>query len=341
MIYDNNNGHGFFKCSTKATKGASVCNCNNLFVYQLDAFLDNLMNGGLHAAIKTDYENTIISLITLCEGYLTRLKNPSALDNTELQELGSKLKSKVAGRSKLLDLLSSGEYDFEQEKDFDTRIKDIDLEIKGLKFDISQLETSTSNIVEKLNDLFNCIFSEFKIVEQKKEKYNREEILELLSQVQVYGKTEHALGGKKPDVTLIPILKLTEQAQGLILTGFSEFTYKFRNSLPQDYKSPENFIEKIKHKKVIKQKPSPLHPFDDPSLSEAERYNLLDKTTKSQWPIGETKYLLNNNAFGTSTGDLGFIPDLGFENISIMQQIKDYTMKLYDEFLQVKEQNNH
>ncbi|WP_324823474.1 recombinase family protein [Sinanaerobacter sp. ZZT-01] len=340
FVYDNNNGRGFFKCSTKATKGASVCNCNNLFQYQLDAFLERLMNEDLHGLIITDYENTIISLITLCEGYLNRLKNPSALDNAELQELNLKLQSKLAGRNKLLDLLSSGEYDPEQEKDFDIRIKSVDSEIKALKFGISQLETPTSDMIEKLNELFNCIFSEFKIVENKKEKYTKEEVLNLLSQIQVFGKTENMLGGKTPDVILIPIIQTTEMAQGLILAGYSEFAYKFRNKLP-DYFAPETYTEKIRHGKVIKQESSPIHPFDDPNLSEAERYDLLDKTTKSQWPTGQSKYILNSNAFYTQTGELGYVSELGFENISIMQQIKDYAQKLYDEFLQVKEQNNY
>ncbi len=339
FVFDNNGGRGFFKCSTKATKGASVCNCNNLFQYQLDAFLERLMNGDLHSLIVTDYENTIISLITLCEGYLDRLKNPSALDNKELQELNLKLQNKIAGRNKLLDLLSSGEYDPEQEKDFDTRIKTVNLEIKALKLDISQVEIPTSDMIEKLNGLFNCIFSEFRIVEAKKEDYTKEEVLKLLSQIQVYGKTENMLGGKAPDVILIPILQVTEMAQGLILTGYSEFTYKFRNKLP-DYFAPETYTEKIRHGKVIKQEPSPIHPSDDPNLSEAERYDLLDNTTKSQWPIGQSKYILNNNAFLTSTGGLGYISDLGFENISIMQQIKDYAQKLYDEFLQLKGLSN-
>lgn len=338
FVYDNNGGRGFFKCSTKATKGASVCNCNNLFQYQLDAFLERLMNEDLHGLIITDYENTVISLITLCEGYLDRLKNPSALDNAEQQELNLKLQSKLAGRNKLLDLLSSGEYDPEQEKDFDTRIKNVDSEIKALRLGISQLETPTSDMIEKLSELFNCIFSEFKIVENKKEKYTKEEVLNLLSQIQVFGKTENMLGGKTPDVILIPIIQTTEMAQGLILAGYSEFTYKFRNKLP-DYFAPKTYTEKIRHGKVIKQELSPIHPFDDPNLSEAERYDLLDKTTKSQWPTGQSKYILNSNAFYTQTGELGYVSELGFENISIMQQIKDYAQKLYDEFLQVKEQN--
>lgn len=340
FVYDNNGGHGFFKCSTKATKGASVCNCNNLFQYQLDAFLERLMDKDLHELVTTDYENTIISLITLCEGYLDRLKNPSSSDNEELQKLNLELQSKIAGRNKLLDLLSSGEYDPEQEKDFDTRIKSVDSEIKALKFGISQLETPTSDMIEKLTKLFSCVFSEFKIVENKKEKYTKEEVLKLLSQIQVYGKTENMLGGKTPDVILIPIIQTTEMAQGLILSGYSEFTYKYRNKLP-DYFAPKTYTEKIRHGKVIKQEPSPIHPFDNPDLSEAERHDLLDNTTKSQWPIGTSKYLYNTNAFGTPTGGLGYVSELGFENITIMQQIKDYAQKLYDEFLQVKEQNNY
>lgn len=339
FVYDNNGGHGFFKCSTKATKGASVCNCNNLFVYQLDALLERLMNEDLHSLIVTDYENTIISLITLCEGYLTRLKNPSTLDNKELQDLNFKLQSKEAGRKKLLDLLMSGEYDPEQEEDFDNRIKTINLELQALKSDISQLETPVADVIEKLKNLFSCIFSEFEIVKNKKEKYTKEEVLNLLSQIQVYGKTENMLGGKTPDVILIPIIQTTEIAQGLILSGYSEFTYKFRNKLP-DYFAPNTYTEKIRHGKVVKQEPSAIHPFDNPNLSEAERYALLDNTTKSQWPIGTSKYLYNTNAFGTATGELGFAPNLGFEDISIMQQIKDYTHELYNEFLQIKEVNH-
>lgn len=293
------------------------------------------MNGDLHSLIVTDYENIIISLITLCEAYLDRLKSPSAVDSKELQELNAKLQSKEAGRKKLLDLLMSGEYDPEQEQDFDTRIKSVDSEIKALKFDISQLETPTSDMVEKLSGLFNCIFSEFEIIENNKEKYTKEEVLQILSQIQVYGKTANMLGGKAPDVILIPIIKSTEKAQGFILSGYSEFTYKFRNKLP-DYFAPENYTEKIRHGKAIKQEPSPIHPFDDPNLSEAEHKDLLDKTTKSQWPTGQSKYILNNNAFLTSTGEIGYIANLGFENITIMQQIKDYNQKLYDEFLQLK-----
>ena len=151
-----------------------------------------------------------------------------------------------------------------------------------------------------LKKLFETVFDELRLFETKKEIYTRQEVLNALSYIKVYGETANFRGGRPPIPVLIPILKETETSQALIRVGYNTFNYKLYNSF-------SNY---------------------DPNASiewGAER-----RTEKTDYV--QTKYILSSNAFIRPNGDLGYIKTLGIEGISELQQIKAHIDELYNEF---------
>lgn len=212
-------------------------------------------------------------------------------------------------------------------------IEEINNDLISLNHRISDLETPPIELANNINHLFDVITESFEVYFNKKEKYTKEEVLSLLKEIKVFEKTKQT-GGKMPEPGLIPILKTTEEAQGLIEVGCKEFKYKLKNSLP-DYEAPESFIQTRRKTKAIPN----IHPFDDENLTAQERSKLYCKETKSNWSLTEGKYILNTHAFGKEDGGLGYVPNLGFENLTIMQQLKEYADQLYQEFLDAEKQH--
>lgn len=317
FVYDNNGGRGYFKCSTKRRDGQSVCNCNNLFTYKLNEFIEKLEKEDMFSLISSDFENTIQSLVVLAEGYLDRLTNPTQLEenNAELHELQGQLDTLHLAREKLLDMLMSGQYSESSISSFENRMQETEQQILTLESAIKDLQTPSIEYIEKLNELFNVIFQEFHIYEHKKKVYSKEEILSMLSQIKIYGKTKDNTGGKPPQPVLLPILKTTEKAQGLIKMGFQEFTYKIRNKLP-DYEAP--------------QEDSTITSIDKDGLTVPEYLEQYSKETKSKWEMVKTPYLLATPKDFTS--------DLGFENLSVLEQLEDYVNNLFSTFTQFNAQ---
>lgn len=317
FLYDNNGGRGYFRCSTKRKDGQSACNCNNLFTYKLDEFIEKLEREDMFSLISSDFENTIQSLVVLAEGYLEKLMNPQQLkeNNAELLELQGQLDNLHLAREKLLDLLVSGQYSESSIKSFEHRVQETEQQILTLDAAIKDLQTPSIEYVNKLNELFNVIFEEFHIFKHKKKVYSKEEILSMLSQIRIYGKTKDNTGGKPPQPVLLPILKTTEKAQGLIKMGFKEFTYKLRNKL-SNYEAP--------------QVGDAVTSIDKDNLTVPEYLEQYSKETKSKWEMVKTPYLL--------TTPKDFTPDLGFENLSVLEQLEDYVNNLFSTFKQFNAQ---
>lgn len=336
FTYDNNSGNGFYQCSTKSNQGMDACQCINVYSYKLDDLIQRLSNGELHAIITTDFENTIISLLTLAEAYIGKFKNPLA--NTEREEELQNLKAQAKIKEEKIALLLSsfssddGTLAASIVQNIQKTIEEINNDLISLNHRINDLETPPIELANNINHLFDVITKSFEVYSNKKEKYTKEEVLSLLKEIRVFEKTKQ-IGGKMPEPALIPILKTTEEAQGLIEIGCKEFKYKLENSLP-NYEAPEHFIQTRRKTKTVPD----IHPFDDENLTAQECSKLYCKETKSNWPFSEGKYILNTHAFGREDGSLGYVPNLGFENLTVMQQLKEYADQLYQEFLDAEKQ---
>lgn len=332
FIYDNNNGRGYFKCATKRNKGVQGCNCNNVFNYKLDEYLEILKKSELHSFIESDYENTIISLITFIEAYLKLYINPLSIEelNMQYQEINAQLQSQRALRDNFVEMISGDNFSQETFNVFRVKINSIDEEIKVLEMQLADLLATPTEIEAKLEQLFSVTFNEFSIFQGRKKTYSKEEVIEMLSSIKVYGKTSNNTGGLPPVPILLPVLKTTAQAEGLRKMGYSDFNYRFRNRLP-DYEPPESYISTAPA--ILPE----LNPVDtDIPACEKEAYYTSAPRDTRKWPTNSSKYNWVNEAFFTPTGDIGFVPDLGVENHQIMHQLKEYTEHLRQEFEKAK-----
>lgn len=337
FIYDNNGGNGFFKCSTKRNHKYETCQCNNVFKTKLDAFIEELQNGGLHYLIETDFNNTIVSLITLIEFYLKIYKDPKKIvDNQEKSEqIRTELDTKIQLRTNLLSMISSSTFSESGFAAFKEQIETLEIQIRELENSIETINKTPTEIEEKLKSLFEITFEEIKICETKKEIYSKEEVLSILTEIKVYGKTQNYTGGKPPEPILVPLIDVVEKATGLIKAGYTDFEYKIKDAIPNDYEAPLHFIQNKK-----KTKPIPaIHPIDDPTLTKEEREPYFKYPTKGKMPVINSPIILENNAFYTPEGEVGYIKDIGLENKTIVEQLKDYTIELYQEYQEFKQNN--
>ncbi|MEG1724860.1 MAG: recombinase family protein [Anaerovoracaceae bacterium] len=315
FTYDNNSGRGYFTCATKNNKGAEMCNCNNLYMYKLDEYIEKLCNGELYTILTTDCNFTLITLITIIEAYINNLKNPNSEQEMaqNLSTLTSALAAKKRAREVLLDMLSSDNFD-PTDDTYGPRLKDIEIDILALNKSIDDLTKPAMDLSDKIKVHFKAAFDTLSIFENKKEVYSSDEVLCKLSKILVYGRTENNLGGKPPRTILMPIINSLELSQELARIGMGTFHYKFRNYLP-DYYTPEQG--------------KPLHPADDDSIPKDMRFN---HTTKRHWKSGDSKYMFQNNAYTSETGELGYIPTLGVEGVTELQQIKEKLNSLLEDF---------
>ena len=133
----------------------------------------------------------------------------------------------------------------------------------------------------------------------------------------------------------MPVLKTASFASKLCELGIQDFNYKFRNGLPQ-YASPESFIQTKRNTIPLPE----IDPVDDDTLTVEERAQYYSKDTKSNWPMGTSPYIMVNAAYVAPDGSLGYIPNLGIENLPVIDQIKDYVDFLYQEFIIIETQFN-
>ncbi len=328
FTYDNNGGNGYFQCSTKSNQGISACNCNSLFVYQLEDYLTKLEKGDLHKLITLDYEGNIVSLITMLENYMDRLRDPigSAELQEELSEIEKEIIRKREARDKAVEMLGKSLSSTTLEA-LTSKIEELDLELQELEKQHQGIIIPQDELRNKIEQFFSVIYEQIELAQSFKTTYTREEILGLIEKISVGGKTKNNSGGRAPNPILIPLFKTTIKSQGLLSMGYKEFRYKYRNGLP-DYEAPDHFIQT--KRKTIPQ--SEVHPFDT-DIPEAERKKLLSKETKSKWPVGESKFLLTNDAYLKANGELGYVPNLGVVEEPTINQIKKYVDQLHTEYL--------
>ena len=334
FIYDNNSGNGYYKCSTKRNKKYESCQCCNVFKSKLDTYIEELQNGGLHFLIENDFQNTIISLISLIDPYLNAYIDPSKIVeyNEQASQIQTDLNSKYQLRDNLFSMLKSTNFSESGFVAFKEQIETLESEIQSLENQLKLLDKSPSEIEDKLQSLFDITFEEIELFESKKEKYTKEELLSILKEIKVFGKTVNKSGGQPPEPILVPLIDVVEKATGLIKAGETGFKYRLRDALGDTYEAPLHFIQNKK-----KTKPIPaISPVDDETLTKEERESYFKYPTKRKLPIVESPYNLNNDAFLTSTGELGYVQDLGVKEHTIMQQLKDYTKQRYDEYLNIK-----
>ena len=327
FLYDNNGGRGYYKCATKRNKGIHGCNCNNVFNYKLDERIHKLENGELLAFIESDFEFTIISLITFIETYLNLYKNPCAIAerNAEYSDVNERLQSHRATRDNLLALLDTASFSKDSFAAFSQKVQAIDEDIKVLEAQLETLRTTPEEIEEKLEHCFEVVFHEVNQFHGRKQKYKKEEILSMLSCIKVYGKTRNNTGGQPPTPILLPVLSVTEQAQGLIDMGFSDFEYRFRNCLP-NYEPPAD--EPL----------AEINPVDTdiPDCEKEKYYTSAPKNTRL-WPTNTSKYMWLNNAYYTEAGTIGYVADLGVDGVTVSEQLLEHVKMLYQDFLKSKE----
>lgn len=335
FVYDNNGGRGFYKCATKRNQKAAACNCANVFQYKLEEFIENLQKGGLQELIENDFEMTVMSLITLIEYYLALYKNPNIIteNSEEYQKIIERKESLQKTRENLLEMLVSSTYSQDTFKSFKDKIAEIDEELKTIEEELNQILTPTSDIISKLDDLFSVIFKEITQFNKRKPKYKLDEVLPMLSKIKVYGETENSRGGRPPITILVPLLKTTEEAQGLINAGYGVFKYGFRNGLPT-YQAPEEDIFSS-HTNHSIEDINPVDRDDLPAYVREKFYTPAPKA-KSKWPSNECKYLLAGNAYYTEEGEIGYVENLGVKGISILQQMLNYINKLHQEYIEIK-----
>ena len=325
FVYDHNGGRGFFKCSTKATRGVVACNCNNLFNYKLEEHITKLQKTDLHWLIELDFQSTIITLITFLEAYLEKMRNPNGDEEVQkrLAEIGVLLQNKKGLKDGLLSQLQN-DFSADTLTAFTAKITDLEAEIKCLEQEQTVLTTPTFELYQKIDELFATINEELNLCLNIKQTYTRQEVFDLLSELRVAGKTINNTGGRPPEPIIMPVLKPTAKASALIKMGYEDFSYKFREGIP-NYEAPASFIQ-------TKRKTIPLpevHPFDRDDLTIEDKKESISKTTKKDWPTSTSPHCYTSNAFGVD----GYIKDLGIESKSVNQQIKDYVDELYQQYL--------
>lgn len=309
FIYDNNGGNGCFRCSTKRNQGVEACSCANVYLSYFEEFIERLQNGELHQIITTDFENTILSLIALIEHTFDILKDPSTADlSEEAIAIREQLQRNADAVDNLLDMLTNPNYDSATIKErTDKKMAEITIENKALEKRLAELETSEEEKIDFLKKLFSAAFNEITLYESKKKSYTQEEAYQILSKIKVFG-TSKPIGGRTPKPILVPTLIAVEQAQALSQLGIDKFHYKIRNLFPS-YEAP--------------QEGDTLSALDREDSSLEEKQAMIEKTTKSNWPTSESKYLY---------APTRFTPDLGIEERPVITQMREYLEGLFAEF---------
>lgn len=315
FIYDNNSGRGFYKCSTKRNHGITACNCVNVFNYQLEKLFSDLQTD-LPQIIQNDFFFTINSLVTILEAYIEKYENP-VIGDEEATKIADTLKSKQEMRDSLTDKLLSSTFSKSSFEKFSNTIDELEKDILILENQLEELVAGPEETLETITKLFEVIYEQFNILDHLQKTYTLEEVRENLSHIMVYGETVNSSGGRPPQPTLVPVLKSTDIANGLVEIGIKEFEYKFRNHIPTDYEPPVSFIQTKRNTIPIPE----IHPIDDDTLSKAEQSEYYTNDTKSHWETGKSKYLLGV--------DSDFTPNYGVENEPVIDQLRAYTDQLH------------
>ena len=327
--YDNNGGSGFFKCSTKASEGASVCNCNNLYKTKLNDWIKQLCEGDLQWLIRNDFEIILTNLITVLEQYISLLENPTMYESAEIRQIKAEIENQETARENLIGMMKYVKFSEEEKEDKYQEIASIQNRINDLKEKAKQLTLLPVEIKERIDKIFECIYKEISLCDSIKKKYKPDEVLDLLDKIIVAGETVNSKGGMSPKTVLIPILKDTQHSLEVLeeckitlptvtlinrLPDFdstddnSECVFDTENMLYDEIRAAQRKVKPEIHRNV--RLPFLLNVIEDNSLIE--------------------EAIENNDTFAAV---MGFNPDLGLEKISVMTQIKNYVEKLNNRYL--------
>lgn len=321
-----------FRCSTKRNQGVAACNCNNLYLHKLDAFIENLSKGDLQWLIRKDAELLITTLVSQVEFYLNLLKDPNIIDSPEVRELKAELDSKKTKKKRLEEMIVEVGYEGQEKEEKITELKRYQREIEDLNAKVEKISLVPAEIQSRLSLLFDCIYDEISLYDGIKKKYKKEEVLEMIDVIEIGGKTINSKGGRTPETVIIPILKKSNHCMEILeKCHIDRPRVNFVNQIP-DYITPDE-AEKLGEELDI---------IDSDALYDDKR-EALRKRNKEEFYDVEMPFILHN--FGDRelldrakknkdyfTLVMGFQPDFGLENVSVMQQMKDYIEKLNSEF---------
>lgn len=210
--FDNNRGNSFYICASKKSKGYDYCQVNNVYSKDLDNFIDNLAESDYNELFKVDIEtklNTILNFIqkALFNFKLTDTKNEHDTLNDMIKLTETKLDA-------LLDTDDINNIDFLS--DSISRLK------KDLQYYNKELETLNTPIIEKFNtldSLFVSIDSIINYYEDMTSVYTKEDILEKLDKIMVYG--VRPLDVNLPHTPiLVPLFKSSDDFVDELLDSF-------------------------------------------------------------------------------------------------------------------------
>ncbi len=327
-----------FRCSTKRNKGIKACDCNNVYEYMLDEYIDKLAKSDMHWLINRDFE-TIISYLVIClEKYLYILKNPTSLDSEEVKTLREEINKLNKQKNKLKDLILSSEDENiskEDKAEYDALL----VKIKEKNNRLEDLTLIPFEVQGRIRNLFRCIQEELELCDKAKKKYKKDEILEMLDHVVVAGKTVCHSGGKSPNTVLMPYLKQTLYSLDILEKCHIEIplpsmyipqthTEEREDDVTDILDSNMLFDEKrAKIRAILKNKDKMVEYQYTPNLQEENK--LLAKIIHSE----DTGQSETNTNFLIMR--MGFLPDLGIENYTVVDQIKTYVDGLHKEFLEL------
>ena len=224
--YDSNEGNPMFRCSTKRNKSVAACNGANAYMYQLNSWMEQMKDSGMYDIIKSDYQNTINSLIRLLEYNLHQLLNPSSMSNEEKAEYQKQLDEKSLIYEEFYAKHLSATYkSFVEKSIVDKKLAELSEELSDLEKKINSSDTSNEKYIDELKKLFKIAFEEIEIAEHLKKHYSEEEIFALLDTIWIYGTTSNH-SNRSPKISIIPTLIPFERAQGVIKAGYDNLSYR-------------------------------------------------------------------------------------------------------------------
>ena len=329
---DEKGDNSHFRCSTKRNQGVAACNCNNLYVHKLDSFIENLSKGDLQWLIRKDAEILINSLLSEIEFYIKILRDPNFVDSPEVKELKKELNTKKERRKRLEQMIVEVGYEGQEKDEKTAELKEYTREIAEIQSRLDKLSLATTEIQTRLSMLFDCIYDEIFSYDGIKKKYKKEEVLEMIDTIEIGGKTINNKGGKSPETVIIPMLKRSNHCMEVLKKCHIERPkVTLVNKIP-DYITPDE----------AEQTGVELDIIDSDALYDDKR-EMLRKRGTEEFADVELPFVLQNFANDEImekakknkdyfTLVMGFQPDLGFENLSVIQQTKEYIENLHSEF---------
>ncbi len=174
------------------------------------------------------------------------------------------------------------------------------------------------------------------------DKLLSDEVLDMLDYIVVAGKTVCNSGGKSPNTVLMPYLKQTTHSLEVLEKCHVEIPLMSGYYIPEAHieEAGKDITDIIDSDKLFDEKRAELKA----EIKYREKYENVECPFMTD--LQETNEILakilvsedkrkSETDGGYFTKVMGFLPDLGFENLSVIQQIKGYVDNLYKEFLEL------